>query len=71
MNSTSSAMIEETEGLTGWTPKRRAGELYDAFAAGSDDEGLSDVEEEGEEYRDVARRGGMEAEHHVIGGDSE
>ncbi|OBT38640.1 hypothetical protein VE00_11063 [Pseudogymnoascus sp. WSF 3629] len=61
---------EETEGLTGGRPKRRAGELYDAFAAGSDEEGLSDVEEEGEEYRDVALRG-MEAEHHVIGGDSE
>lgn len=67
---------EEAEGLTGGRPKRRAGELYDAFAAGSEDEdGLSDVDEEGEEYHDVAGGGkvrrSMDAEHHVIGGDSE
>lgn len=68
---------EETEGLTGGRPKRRAGELYDAFAAGSEDEeGLSDVDEEGEEYHDVAAGGGkarrsIDAEHHVIGGDSD
>ena len=67
---------EETEGLTGGRTKRRAGELYDAFAAGSDDEdGLSVVDEGSEEYHDVAGAGkvrrSMEAEHHVIGGDSD
>ncbi|KFY34355.1 hypothetical protein V494_06842, partial [Pseudogymnoascus sp. VKM F-4513 (FW-928)] len=66
---------EEAEGLTGGRPKRRAGELYDAFAAGSEDEGLSDVDEESEGYHDVAGGGrarrSMDAEHHVIGGDSE
>ncbi|KFY65801.1 hypothetical protein V496_02322, partial [Pseudogymnoascus sp. VKM F-4515 (FW-2607)] len=66
---------DEAEGLTGGRPKRRAGELYDAFAAGSEDEDGSSDGEEGGEYRDVAGGGkvrrSMEAEHHVIGGDSE
>lgn len=76
---------EETEGLTGGNgtaagqgrgQRRRAGELYDAFAAGSEDEDgpFSDLEEE---YHDRDRddegreREGMDVEHHVIGGDSE
>jgi len=71
---------EETEGLTGGVAarggRRRAGELYDAFAAGSDEEDgpfSLDEEEEGE-YRDAERGEGaglMDTEHHVIGGDSE
>lgn len=63
---------EEAEGLTGngearRKGKRRAGELYDAFAAGSEDEedDFSDEEGEGEkQYRDQEGR-------HVIGDDEE
>ena len=59
-------MLEEEEHLTGATggrrPKRRAGELYDAFAGESDEEqllseGEEDYEDEEEEkggYRDAA-----------------
>lgn len=79
---------EAAEGLTGGSGaaagkmgQRRAGELYDAFAAGSedDDEGEFSEVEEGA-YRDREqgagserweRVRGMESEHHVIGGDSE
>ncbi|PQE20296.1 putative KEX1 protease precursor protein [Rutstroemia sp. NJR-2017a BBW] len=51
---------DEAEGLAGKGKKggkRRAGELYDAFAAGSEDE-----DEEGEGYRDRVREGGDENE---------
>lgn len=71
---------EEAEGLTGGLAarggRRRAGELYDAFAAGSDEEDgpfSLDEEEEGE-YRDAGRGEGaglIDKEHHVIGSDSE
>ena len=56
---------EDEEALTGGRRRRRAGELYDAFAAGeSDDELFSGSESEGEEleeaYRDEEGRGNDE-----------
>lgn len=62
---------DEAEGLTrggnaqaGKKTKRRAGELYDAFADGSDDDVFSDDDEDTHElaYKDS---------HHVIGDDEE
>jgi len=64
---------DEAEGLTrtrgssgqaGKKSKRRAGELYDAFADGSDDDIFSDDDEDSHEvgYKDA---------HHVIGDDEE
>ncbi|KAL9590159.1 MAG: hypothetical protein Q9203_001013 [Teloschistes exilis] len=41
-----------TGGASGRRPRRRAGELYDAFAGGSDEELLSESEEEEKGYRD-------------------
>lgn len=61
---------EEAEGLTGngaarKKGKRRAGELYDAFAAGSEDEDEEFSEDDNEkQYRDQESR-------HVIGDDDE
>jgi kexin len=61
---------EEAEGLTRGGAaagmrqkgKRRAGELYDAFAAGSDDEDFEDFDDEdGVDYQDK----------HVVGGDDD
>lgn len=64
---------EESQGLTkaggkggakAVTPakgKRRAGELYDAFAAGSEEDDLTDDEENHEDYKD------KRDERHVIG----
>jgi len=56
-------MLEEEEALNGAKggkrPKRRAGELYDAFAGESDEDEqlLSDEEEKGEGYRDAEPEG--------------
>ena len=51
---------DDTGGMNGHTggrkAKRRAGELYDAFAGESDEEVFSDVEDE--PYKDAPRRGG-------------
>ncbi|RDL32966.1 Uncharacterized protein BP5553_08405 [Venustampulla echinocandica] len=75
---------EEAEGLNGGGArgkgKRRAGELYDAFAAGSDDESDEEFDEGGDErekmlYDDEedssAREGSSEGGKHVIGDDEE
>lgn len=63
---------DEAEGLTrggnvkaGKKTKRRAGELYDAFADGSDDDIFSDDDEE--ETQEL----GYKDSHHVIGDDEE
>lgn len=63
---------DEAEGLTrggnaqaGKKTKRRAGELYDAFADGSDDDLFSDDEEGG------SHELGYKDSHHVIGDDEE
>lgn len=50
-------------GLSGRTKgkrSKRGGELYDAFAGESDEELLSDEEEEQEEYRDKGPRDDLE-----------
>jgi kexin len=69
---------EEAEGLTsgegtrGRRKGRRAGELYDAFAAGSDEEDLGgggESENEGEDEGNGYRDEGPGEEKHVIGGD--
>lgn len=66
---------DETEGLTGGGKKggkRRAGELYDAFAAGSEDE--SEGEKEGYEDESEEEGGsgsGSGSGQHVVGDDSD
>lgn len=75
---------EEGEGLSGAEKgagkRTRGGELYDAFADGSDDELDDDDDDEYDAYRDRSaeklagipgERDGEQAEHHVIGGDSD
>jgi kexin len=63
---------EEAEGLTGngdgkgRKSKRRAGELYDAFAAGSEDE-----EEEFSDAEEGVEKQYTDQEHHVIGDDDD
>jgi kexin len=60
---------DEAEGLTGAGGakggKRRAGELYDAFAAGTDEEFSDDESVTGEGYKDIS------GERHVIGDDDD
>lgn len=71
---------EEGEGLSGaekgtGNKRTRGGELYDAFADGSDDE--EDDDDEYDAYRDRSAEklagipGERDAEQHVIGGDSD
>lgn len=60
---------DEAEGLNPGKKggKRRAGELYDAFAAGSEEEFSDDDDDAAEGYRDRV----SEQEHHVIGDDED
>jgi len=71
---------DETEGLTGGPRslgagkkggRRRAGELYDAFAAGSDDESEGEYMDEGGEAEKRLYDDSEEERHHVIGEESD
>ena len=69
---------DETEGLTGGGKKgvkkgskRRAGELYDAFAAGSDEESETEYLDEGGDEREKRLYESDEDGKHVIGDDED
>jgi kexin len=69
---------DETEGLTGGGKKgakkgskRRAGELYDAFAAGSDEESETEYLDEGGDEREKMLYESDEDGKHVIGDDED
>lgn len=72
---------DETEGLNGSGRmnrgqgrkggKRRAGELYDAFAAGSEDEDDEYTDDEGGDDREKALFDSDGSDQHVIGGDED
>lgn len=69
---------DETDGLTGGGKKgakkgskRRAGELYDAFAAGSDEESETEYLDEGGDEREKKLYESDEDNKHVIGDDED